>query len=73
MSHSFGKKFHFLFNLTMIVLYALAGLFLIFILQPETSSINYKLVGGVLTLYAVYRTYRLYTEYKRNHSQTDEQ
>jgi hypothetical protein len=52
----------------------LAGVLLLFILQfDQLPSLNTKVIGGVLLLYAVYRGYKLYKEYssKTEANQTD--
>ena len=58
---SFANRFHFWFNGIMIVLYSVIGVLLLFILRFESlPSLNTKMIGGVLLLYASYRTYKLY-------------
>jgi hypothetical protein len=59
----FARRFHFYFNLVMMVIYTLVGVLLIFILRFESlPSLNTKMIGGVLLLYGIYRGYRLYKE-----------
>jgi hypothetical protein len=61
----FAGKFHFWFNIIMIVLYCFAGILLLLILRFESlPAINTKVIGGVLILYAAYRGYKLYKDYK---------
>lgn len=57
---NFAGRFHFWFNLIMIFVYAFVGILLIFVLQFESlPSLNTKMMGGVLLLYAAYRGYKL--------------
>lgn len=58
----FSLKFYFLFNLLMIILYASAGIILIFVWQPGEMfpNLNRNGIGIVLLVYAAYRSFRLY-------------
>ena len=69
-----SARFHLIFNLIMVVLYAFAGVLLIFILRFEQiATLNIRLVGGVLLLYAVYRGYKLYREYSQRREDAEEE
>jgi len=47
----------------MIIVYALVGVFFLFILHTERfSANNIKLIGGVVILYAAYRAFKLFKE-----------
>jgi len=60
-------RFHLIFNLFMIIVYALVGIFFLFILRVERfSASNLKLIGGVVLLYAAYRGYKLFRENRDN-------
>ena len=60
----FADKFHLWFNLIMMTIYAFAGILLIFILHFESlPSLNTKMIGGILIIYATYRGYKLYKKY----------
>jgi hypothetical protein len=61
---NFAGKFHLWFNLIMIAVYILLGILLLFTLQFDSlPSLNTKMMGGVLLLYAAYRGYKLYKTY----------
>lgn len=58
---NFAGKFHFWFNTIMMVVYALVGVLLLFILHFDSlPELNTKMMGGVLVLYAIYRGFKLY-------------
>ncbi len=58
---SFANKFHLWFNLIMMLLYSIIGILLLFILRFDSiPSLNTKMIGAVLLLYAAYRGYKLY-------------
>lgn len=70
---SFGARFHASLSLLMVLLYLLAGISLIAV--PAFSTVpftNRKLVGGILILYSVYRTYKWYRG-TRNNTPTNDQ
>jgi hypothetical protein len=61
----FARRFHFYFNLVMVLIYAAAGLLLLFVIKfdsiPKTNTI---VIGSVLLLYAAYRAFKLSKEKK---------
>jgi hypothetical protein len=58
---NFAGKFHLWFNIIMIILYTVIGILLLFILHFESlPTLNTKMIGGVLLLYASYRGYKIY-------------
>jgi hypothetical protein len=61
----FARRFHFYFNLAMVVIYAAAGILLLFVVKfdsiPKTNTL---VIGGVLILYAAYRGFKLFKEKK---------
>ena len=61
----FARRFHFYFNLAMVLIYTAAGLLLLFVVKfdsiPKTNTI---VIGGVLLLYSAYRSYKLLKEKK---------
>jgi len=58
---NFAGKFHLWFNIIMIILYSVIGILLLFILHFDSlPSLNTKMIGGVLLLYACYRGYKIY-------------
>ncbi len=67
---NFSQKFYFLFNLLMIILYATAGIMLIFVwpLKEILPDLNRTGLGIVLLGYAVYRSYRLFKKQKIENS-----
>ncbi|MBE7509111.1 MAG: hypothetical protein HS118_02875 [Bacteroidia bacterium] len=55
------SKLYFYFNVLMIAIYAIMSIFLIFAHQIELLPLpQQKWLGGVLLIYAVYRTVVLY-------------
>jgi hypothetical protein len=61
---TFAGKFHLWFNVIMIVIYTLVGVLLLFVLKFDSlPSLNSKMIGGVLLLYAAYRGYKTYKTY----------
>ncbi len=61
-SGNLSKKIYFLFNLSMILLYACAGLLLIFVWPPAEVLPEFNRIGLgiVLLIYAVYRSFKIY-------------
>ncbi|TAH38381.1 MAG: hypothetical protein EYC69_14600 [Bacteroidetes bacterium] len=59
---SFSKKIYLLFNLFMILLYACAGILLIFVWPPAEILPEFNRIGLgiVLLIYSVYRGYKIY-------------
>ena len=65
---SFAGKFHLWFNAIMIVVYLFAGILLLFVVRFDSlPTLNTKVIGGVLLLYAAYRGYKLYKTYTVRH------
>ena len=59
----FARRFHFYFNLAMVLIYAVAGLLLLFIIKFDTiPKMNTIVIACVLLLYAAYRGYKLNKE-----------
>ncbi|MBK6446262.1 MAG: hypothetical protein IPQ03_17920 [Bacteroidetes bacterium] len=57
---SFAERFHFFFNVLMILVYALAGIILIFVWSPfDLPRLNRNILGTALVCYAFWRTYKL--------------
>ncbi len=59
---NFSKKFYFFFNLFMILVYASAGILLIFVWPPPEILPEFNRIGLgiVLVIYSVYRGYKIY-------------
>jgi hypothetical protein len=61
----FARRFHFYFNLAMVLIYAVAALLLLFVIKFDTiPKMNTIVIGCVLLLYAAYRGYKLNKEKK---------
>jgi hypothetical protein len=59
----FARRFHFYFNLAMVLIYAIIGLLLLFIIRLDSiPKTNTLVIGSVLLLYAAYRGYKLNKE-----------
>lgn len=57
---SFATRFHFLFGSLMVIIYGLAGIFLIFVWAPPGLPLfNRRILGVALLLYAFWRAYQL--------------
>ena len=70
--NSFAGRFHFYFNLAMVLIYAAAGILMIFVFHFESlPQKNTTIVGCVLLLYAAYRTYKLVRDRKESLSEND--
>lgn len=55
-----SQRLHLLFNLLMILIYAAAGIILIFVWGPEgLPEENRKIAGLVLILYSLFRIWKL--------------
>ena len=68
-----AAKFRFFFDLTMAIVYALAGVLLIFILHfDQFPAVNARIIGIVLLIYAAYRSYKLYKSYAQSAKQDAE-
>lgn len=62
---SFAEKFHFFFNVLMILLYALAGIILIFVWSPfDLPRPNRYILGAAFFGYASWRSFKLYKKGK---------
>jgi len=61
----FARRFHFYFNLAMVLIYAAAGALLLFVVKFDTiPKKNTIVIGCVLLLYAAYRGFKLYKDKK---------
>ena len=71
---SLASGIRFYINLLMIVLYAIAGLILLFFWSPENlPSFNRTVIGIALLIYSLYRFRRFYRKTKTASEETDDQ
>jgi hypothetical protein len=68
----FARRFHFYFNLAMVLIYTAAGILLLFFVRFESiPKTNTLIIGCVLLLYAAYRTYKLIRERRESLREND--
>jgi hypothetical protein len=61
----FTRRFHFYFNLAMVLIYAVAGILLLFVVKFDSiPKTNITVIGCVLLLYSAYRGYKVFKEKK---------